>query len=90
MNYDTVGPEIYPSFVGVARDDNTIRPDVPSPIEFVPTRHRELEQIDCRTGLDVLEQWTFGDVPRRHWRERFHAILPQTHEIQTAQLSRNS
>src|SRR5262249_58601903 len=65
MGDHPVGAEVDPAAVRVAHDHNAVGADVATPILLVDLRHRELEQVDGRIAIDVLEDRPVLDLDRR-------------------------
>src|SRR5262249_50820408 len=65
MGDHPVGAEVDPAAVRVARDHDAVGADVATPILLVYHRHRELEQVNGRIAIDVLEDRPVLDLDRR-------------------------
>src|SRR6516165_12115552 len=85
MNHDAIRADIHPTFVGIARDHQTVGADVTAAVEFVPTRHRKLEHINVFAFLYVLEERSGGNRFGADWRNFLHLLPPSLNKIQVAQ-----
>ena len=61
VDHAAIGAEIHPAFVRVAGSDQARSADKATAIELVHERHREFEQVDLVTGIDVLKNRTLRD-----------------------------
>src|SRR5512144_3226217 len=61
VDHDSIGTDVYPAFVGIARDHKVIRADIPAAVQLVPARHGKSEQIDIVIFEDILKEWRVAD-----------------------------
>ena len=56
MDHDPVRADVYPSFLRISADHQIIRTDVTTAVQFVPARHREIEQVDVAAFSNIFEE----------------------------------
>jgi hypothetical protein len=86
MHADTVGADIGPLAVRIFHDHHAAGADITAAVFLMPTRRRELEQIDFVTAIDVLDDRSAGNFRRLDRRLLTEPLLPSANDFQTGQL----